>query len=435
MNKERYHSFLSGFIIFLLVLSFVIDFPFLRLIAIAMMCGIMLFSSLDMATCHMFFFSSFYRILTYGGYVLFIFVAISYMLAAFFKKSIEKGVIIFVFSAFAFFVFGSSALYGSEFKIGDMIPLLMLMQIIFICNVAKPSHYEKYTNWFVIGFLISAVVGLFINNIPALQEVLRTNRIYMYDNSTYSFYTLDRYAGLAFDSNFFGLITCFVVSVLLFRKPVENKKMYMIIAVFLLILGFSTISKSYMFMMALVCFLYILQSDQHFIKRIVFVLFVILIYCIIDFVYELGYVASVFKRFSQVKDMDSLTTHRSTIWLGYLEYIFLNGSTIVLGDGFNSSTIGIAAHNTYLEMLYYFGAFGIFLWCKYFQLCYNKIKSKIVGMKIYTTKVPLFVLLVYIFFLSAMSVPSLAVIICVLFFNMNMPDNKDTISESLDYRS
>lgn len=435
MVREKYHIFLSGFTIFLLILSFIIELPFLRLIVIGMMCSIMLFSSLDMATCHMFFFSSFYMILNYGDYLLYIFVAISYMLSALFKKSIEKGVIIFVFSAFAFFVFGSSALYGSEFKIGDMIPLIMLMQIIFICNVAKPSHYEKYTNWFVIGFLISAVVGLFINDIPALQEILRTNRVYMYDSSISEFYTLNRYVGLAFDCNFFGMITCFVVSVLLFRKPLENKSMYMIIAVFLLLLGFATISKSYILMTTVVCFLYGTQLDRHFIKRIVLVLFVILLYCIIDFVYELGFVSSVIGRFSQASDLDSLTTHRSTIWLGYLEYIFLNGSTIVFGDGFNSSIIQVAAHNTYLEMLYYFGVFGIFLWCKYFQLCYNKIKSKIVGMKIYTTKVPLFVLLVYIFFLSAMSVPSLAVIICVLFFNMNIPINKDANLDSLDYRS
>ncbi len=423
MNNYKSHMYLDAFMIFTLMMSFVVDFPLLRIFVLAGMCLVMFFADIKMATCHFFLYSSFFLILNYGDFQLYIFIALSYILASLIKKSIELEKFLFVVSLFGLCILTGDFSYQSIFKIGDMIPIFMFAQIIFICNSIDPEDYGSVINWFIIGFFIASLLGLFVDAIPSLKAILNIDNLYVYGGSTYNLHLVSRYGGLTYDSNFFGFVVCFVVSIILFRKPVKHQGIYLIIALILAILGFSTLSKSYFVGISIIAIIYISKIDRRFIKRLAIILSAVFVYLIIDYTYNLGYISNIIERFSGVSDLSSLTTKRSTIWLVYLEYIIFGGPSMVFGNGFNSTLFNVAAHNTYIEFMFFFGFVGTFFWYKYFSISYRKVKLKTKDLQTHSTIIPLCVVLTYIFVLSAMSFPQLPVIICMVMFSMNMPDN------------
>jgi O-antigen ligase len=66
------------------------------------------------------------------------------------------------------------------------------------------------------------------------------------------------------------------------------------------------------------------------------------------------------ERLGKAEDASSLTTGRSDLWKDYLEYILQNPLVVLCGKGVGAAILhGHAAHNTYIEMVYFLGLCGI----------------------------------------------------------------------------
>ena len=67
-------------------------------------------------------------------------------------------------------------------------------------------------------------------------------------------------------------------------------------------------------------------------------------------------------RFTNVKDMNSITTGRYNAWQKYLAYLSDNPTVLLLGGGLGANILnGRAAHNTYIDLIYYLGVVGTVL--------------------------------------------------------------------------
>ena len=87
--------------------------------------------------------------------------------------------------------------------------------------------------------------------------------------------------------------------------------------------------------------------------------------------------SSVLSRFDEAADAESLTTGRSYIWSNYMSYLEKNPLVLWFGRGLGAEILNThAAHNTYIDMLYYLGIVGTAFLIAVFKAL-TKIKNKI----------------------------------------------------------
>ena len=85
---------------------------------------------------------------------------------------------------------------------------------------------------------------------------------------------------------------------------------------------------------------------------------------------------TVLSRFDEADDVYSLTTGRSALWMKYVRHLLSSPLTLLFGSGFGASLLDAsAAHNTYLDLLYYLGVLGSVLLVMVFKVFANVKKS------------------------------------------------------------
>ena len=161
-----------------------------------------------------------------------------------------------------------------------------------------------------------------------------------------------------------------------------------------------TLSKS-AFLMLLLPLILMLYSKAK--KRKYFVLLSICVVCIIFLLQLLDGRIEIFNgvlyRFNQVTNVDSLTTGRSYIWKDYLNFFLNNPSSFLLGRGLGAEVLNShAAHNTYIDLLYYLGIIGtLFTFLVFFVLI--NIKNSFIKVNLLNYSILICIGLMY-FFLS-----------------------------------
>ena len=230
------------------------------------------------------------------NYAFFFLLSISHILSVMMRKGIKKSHLAYIAFLFFFSVMNGSMSINSLFKLGNIIPLIVLIQGYFICSSVDPEDYELCTNWFIIGFFVSAIAGLFTDSIPLMKEILRDNKAYVYSSSIYYMDLVDRYCGLSFDSNFFGMTSAFCIAIILFRDKRQNNMFFYLVAIALAVLGLSTLSKTYILVMFVVGVYYLFKMGKNPVKVLFTILFVGGLYYFIDSYFELNYISNAMQK-------------------------------------------------------------------------------------------------------------------------------------------
>lgn len=410
MNKKV--LFLSIILTTILLGGCILNLPVLILAVVSVICFSLLALKQSDATNLLFYFSPLSYLLVYKQYSIYILIVVSYILIVLLKNQNRNPIgILAVFFLMAYCLIFSNM--DVSIKIGQLIYPILLFTLIFVCQFTERENYKNCITFFLIGFIISVVIGFFKEQIPFIQSIFTSDSLYI--DGVETSMNIQRYSGLSYDPNFFALIDCTLISLLLFNKT----KMGLLKGVsilFLMVVGFFTFSKSYVILLAIILLAYVFINSKNPFKNIGIIVGALICLMLIERFSDIKVISLIEARFSSAENANDLTTGRVDLWINYLDYIFNNFKCFVFGEGFNALSLGKAVHNTYIDFIYRFGFVGTCLWLAYFNWSKKFVKRN-GGIKT-SPNITALVFFIGIFFLSAFHFQQLW---CCIFFAMISP--------------
>ena len=424
INKQ----YLYGTLVLALLVfaSYIINMNSIVLFSVLAVSAMMFFTDLKTATCMLFLFSSFSYIIVYNAISLIVIVSVAYI----FKVMLQSRVNIRVIAA-ACVVFGYCMLFNDtsvSFKIGSIINIVFFITMGVVCSVLETEDFDDVFKYYVLGFTITAVLGMFTTKIPSLAAISNIDYLVIDKFTTQdNMYNTIRYAGLSYDPNFFSMSVCVIVSAVLFGSKTKLDFKKLLVILFLTCAGFFTYSKSYVIMIAAIYGIYFLKNDKNSIKKIAFGFIVAVLFVIIDRYLNLGVIDNIIRRFVSDSVAGNITTGRTVLWKEYFEYITDDVKIMFFGKGYNAHSLRKAVHNTYIEYWYHFGVFGCILWVSYFYVCFTTIKSKSKNIITKKNSIPFISFVVAIFFLNSLKFEHTWILLCLSFYSLKLSFKKSEV--------
>lgn len=411
-------------IIALIVLCYIIKRQILLLPIIALICFMILLVPLRESVCILFMISPFANLFSYNQINMYIFI----VAACLFKIVLNSRFLKALF--FMILLIGYCILFINKdvsFRIGSFIEPILLMATLFVCGAAPRDVYRPATNCYTIGFIISAIVGLFKNELPAMKKLFGVDTLYVEGMEESG--DMLRYSGLNIDPNFFAVVSYVLISIILFTNKKLNKKQILAV-VTLLIFGLFTYSKSYILSVVAILIIYMLKNSVHIVRNTVFVGCVFIALIVVENVVKVDVLSLIFARLGSAEDANGLTSGRLELWAEYITYIFEDVQRLFWGVGFNASAINKAAHSCYLDFLYRFGIVGCALWTAYTVSCIRYVSHVGEEKLKAVTGIPILVFMVGFAFLSALHFKQLWILSCLVLFATYMPQEEEEDAEA-----
>jgi len=366
--SDKYKELLT---IALLVISYVVNVPFLTLAAFALACLLVVFSNYQTSVYSLAFFTSFAGIFVYNGKHMFFVLVALFILKSFAKNRVSKNTLLFYLVIIAYCLLFSD--FQGSFSFANTIGLILLFAIPLIAYSSDQIDCNVFMQHYIFGFVLATIIGFFVKNIPSMYRLFEIDLVW-----TENYQQLTRFFGLAFDSNFYALSNFIIVAYLLFAfKKITPFRG--ILTLFLFITGVLTISKSYYLVAGAFVVLYIANNLSNIKHIVVFALVVLVGVWVFSIVSnQLGYnaIELIASRFVPGGSFADNTTGRTEIWKGYIEFFNTNGiKETLFGLGFNATVVH-SAHNTFIEFMFHYGLVGILLWGAYFVHCLNLFREK-----------------------------------------------------------
>ncbi len=411
-----------------IVLAYIIQRQAIIPIVALFLCGVMLSSSVKDATYVLLLISSISAIINYSGLTYYIFIVAAYILNIVMKGRYIKGLSwMVVIIAYCVLLANPSV----EFKIGSLTAPIYIVMAVFMCDNLEREDMRKAIDCYTEGFIISIIIGFFVDKLPALSAVLRSVSLVI-DGSVFS---QGRFGGLFSDPNFFTAVNSIVVSIILFTNKKFTARNIIILA-FLIIVGFFSYSKSYLLTLALILCIYLVKNGTHVVRNILLLSGLIITFLIVEYALKLNVLSLLLSRFETVEDVNDLTTGRWDLWQMYMESIFADAKILFFGDGYNTQTIYRAAHNTFIEFWYRFGIMGCALWFFCIKSCFDGFSRDERGKRVkINTVMPILVFCSVYLFLSAFICGYLGLNICIIVCAMYMQDEEDLLNARVEHNS
>ena len=306
------------------------------------------------------------------------------------KQSLKKYFLIPFAIMLSYFILRMGSYYISILKIA----VTCLFVYVFIdSNKKRRGDYVTLLKVFITGLIVSSLIGILKPYVSALSAYY-TDLNYQYIAGKRTL----RFSGLFSDPNYYAISIVLSLLVLSFLKFTNHIKSipFFFFYIILFVFGIMTYSKSFIIMFA-VCLLVELFLNLKLKKHLLFS-FELLLALSILFVMLFGNSTVLSRNFARFVSGQDLTSTRDIIWKNYLHEIQASASSILFGHTLGAKYVfGKAAHNLYIELVYYSGIIGLILYVCFWALMvlsnHSHLKNKIVFV------VPLSVLAMF-FFLS-----------------------------------
>lgn len=391
LSKELYMDLL---ILAVLVMSYIINVPYMTLAAFVMACVLVMVSDYEKSVYHLAFFTSFARIFMYNGkYMYFVMIAL-FIIKSFINSRVGKNTLFFYLIIVIYSMLFRDV--NSRISFAKMIGLILLFVTPLIAFSSDRIDCDVFMKYYISGFVLETVIGFFVKDIPTMYRIFDVDLMW-----TDSYQELFRFFGLSYDCNFYALSNFIIISYLLFAYEKISPARGVLI-IFLLISGVQTISKSYFLVVGVLMAVYIIKHIGR-IKRIILfaigAFVAIQVFAIVS--NSLGYnpIKLIESRFVAGGFAEN-STGRAEIWSYYFDLFNESGiKKFLFGFGFNAG-VRKAAHNTFIELMYLYGIIGLIIWGAFFVHCRNLFRRKTVS---FTHKSPIVCisLVVGVCFLSA----------------------------------
>lgn len=225
--------------------------------------------------------------------------------------------------------------------------------VIYLFFKTEHLDFREVLTSLILGLIISSVFGVCKEWIPNLSDMIRATQVIQNGERIY------RFSGLYPDPNYYALVLslCILSLLICFSRKEIGWKSLVIVGLFIY-WGAQTGSKSFLLMLAaiLVMFVALLFLAKRYLAGAFFTCIVtVLLILIIKGKLEL-FSLILFRLNDKTGD---LLTARGDLWATYLSYLNENVLHWILGSGIAAGFINkYAVHNTYIEVIYYYGLIG-----------------------------------------------------------------------------
>ena len=252
---------------------------------------------------------------------------------------------------------------------------MIIVLLFYFVRIYPIQEYKKLSLFFIVGMLLSSFIALFADYIPNFYEFVR--------RVGYNTEIKNRFTGLNGDPNYYSvnIILAFGLLISLYYKKDISKLLFWGIFVALSIFGLLTYSKSFLLMYAIVCLIVLVLTVKT--KDVIgFGVLVVLGAGVLALAFIEGSVVQLtIKRLLEADDLDALTTHRSTLWKKYVQYLLDNPTVLFFGAGITITgpvSHGIekfGSHNAYIDIIFRLGVFGTIIFIGAIIVCFMEIKK------------------------------------------------------------
>lgn len=262
----------------------------------------------------------------------------------------------------------------------EYISTVKLLIVIFIFYYLIPACRKN-----VVYVIIAFVIGILLSSsLACLREYIPVISVYVEPIEDYTVIgMIDRFAGLHPDPNYYAaniLIALFGLLALYHNKYIRG--LLWILSVPLMIFGFMTMSKAFIFTFIIYMFTLVLTQAKK--RKILWIVLLVAFLCIAFWFIQnsnLTYFVNLRARFAY-DDVNSFTTGRLGVSGTYLNYILNNWRTLLFGDGIGAELLFaegkfVASHNFYIDLLYYFGIVGTLLFVIIIGIIISKYRRPI----------------------------------------------------------
>lgn len=242
------------------------------------------------------------------------------------------------------------------------IKLIANIMLIDIYNNKKDLiNKDTILTYYVIGLLIASAMAFLDSGFFPIRQYSAVKEL----GTQYGFGEVYRYSGLDTDPNYYSvnviLAMCIIAELYYLRKNNLWKTiLFLAIHIVFVVLTYSK-SSIIMTIMPIVMILYSNRKTKRYAAQIGLVGLV----CVVLAFMLSGSGGSLFKivfeRFSTSGgDINSLTTGRYALWQNYIEYLKNNFVVLLFGVGIGGPLVAnnMAPHNTYIDLVYFFGIIG-----------------------------------------------------------------------------
>ena len=244
-----------------------------------------------------------------------------------------------------------------------LITIKFLVHIAFIytaMDLKMTEGHEKVFLFYILGVIVSSLIAAMdiLPNLASYVKVIELGEAYG---------GVARFASLYPDPNYYtvNVIIALCLVLVLNYKARLSAVASCLFGVVLVAFAIMTYSKSAFLMLALptVMLLYAKIKSKN---LLVFAIFLLAVVAVVLGVLsgKIEALEIVLRRFGSGDDVNTLTTNRYTIWNDYLTHLGSFEIGTFIGEGLGAAFLNKkAAHNTYLDMLYYLGIIGTILFC------------------------------------------------------------------------
>ena len=273
---------------------------------------------------------------------------------------------------FRFIIFGVFVLVSSTSNYDIARIVKFFFGIIFVYYAL--SHISIKSNlWTVLKYYIWGVI---VSSIIAYSGIINNSSAYFAEKTLgYVDAYQSRFAGMYSDPNYYVInviIAICLLEILGINKKISKIYEYGLLMV-LVLFSFLTLSKSAIIMLLIPIFviiIYCFQIKDY--KKLIGVSGLLAIVLMLIFSLNIPQLATILGRFSRVTDINTLTTGRFYIWNTYFDYFNTNLGKCLFGSGVGAPLVNYrAAHNTYIDFIFYFGVTGSILFI-YLIAYFNK---------------------------------------------------------------
>lgn len=309
-------------------------------------------------------------------------------------------------------------IFGNYLHITRTIKLVISIEFIYCIWKNKPRIIVgKVFQLYVSGLIVSSIIALFGSELFNIKQYVM-EKAFQYGNAY-----LNRFSGLYADPNYYGvnIIIAACLLIVLFHTSKIKITAFIMDMVALIYFAISTYSKSVflMFIVPIGLFIYSQYKQRHRLVCLFSMVFAILL-IIVVFSGNISGLDVIFSRL-QGNNLNELTTGRFDLWIGYFNTITTELKYILFGRGISYPLLnGHAAHNTYIQLIYYLGIVGT-VWLMLILFSMNKarrIKRNLLNYSVLFTIVIMYFFLSELFYFDAPFHVMLSIL--VLNYNMDM---------------
>jgi len=237
----------------------------------------------------------------------------------------------------------------------------------FFIIFSDEEHFSRYIFALAMGLCLSSVLGLYKQDLPSLSRFFTDfNEEYISGVKTV------RFSGLHLDPNYYSIIVMTVIFSLLsiLIKYKKHKKLNITLIFTLILFGLLTYSKIAVAGLAIIIlFIFnLLIKRKKVFSSLIFL--IILVTALVTLYYKTDIIDNFIYRFSA----EDISNNRFDIWDRYLGFITASVKNLFIGVGIGAGYYGSGPHNFYIELVYFLGIIGTFIYALTF-VTILKVKS------------------------------------------------------------